>query len=174
VSLGKKLVALALAGTAALIFGMAQTEATSTVGQDTIVNKAQTQSIPNRVATRVIWDTLRENTLGAFTQTDPSHLRIPDSGLYLITVQAAWQSCTCGYRSIHLQIDGGTPSIVAGEPLPAKWETGESLAWQGRLGTGQTLSVWAYQDSGSALNFGGFNRPSTASANSELAISRIG
>jgi hypothetical protein len=173
---GKKILALALAlgltGAAALIFGLTQIGATSTVGQDTIVNKANPQSIPNRVATLVTWDKLREDTLGAFTQSDPSHIRIPDPGMYLVTVQAGWKDCTCGYRSVHLQIDGG--GIVAGQPLPAKWETGESISWQGRLNAGQTLSVWVYQDSGGPLNFGGYNRPSGVSANNELAISRIG
>ena len=89
-----------------------------------------------------------------------------------MTVQAAWQDCTCGYRSGRLQIDGG--GIVSGMPLPAKWEAGESLVWQGRLQAGQTLSVWVYQESSGALGFGGFVRPSNASENDEVAITRIG
>ena len=172
--IGSKLGALTAVSCSALIFGLAQTQATSAVGQVTIVNKAQKQSIPNRVASRVNWDALRENSLGAFTLSDPSHLRVPDSGLYLVTVQTAWQDCTCGSRSIHLQIDGSPPSIVTGQVLPGKWETGESLSWQGRLQAGQTLSVWAYQDSGTTLSFGGLVRTSYASANTELGISRIG
>jgi hypothetical protein len=113
------------------IFGLTPIGATSAVGQDTIVNKANPQLIPNRVVTRVTWDSLREDTLGAFMLSEPSHIRIPDPGMYIV-----------GYRSVHLQIDGG--GIVAGPPLPAKWETGESISWQGRLNAGQTLSVWVY------------------------------
>jgi hypothetical protein len=152
---------LALTGTAALIFGLTQIGATSAVGQDTIVNKANPQLIPNRVVTRVTWDSLREDTLGAFMLSEPSHIRIPDPGMYIV-----------GYRSVHLQIDGG--GIVAGPPLPAKWETGESISWQGRLNAGQTLSVWVYIGLGRPAELGGYNRPSGVSANNELAISRIG
>ena len=155
-----------------LAYGPGQTEAVSNVGQDTIINKAQRQAIPNRVATRVTWDSVREDSLGAFSTSDPSRLRIPDPGLYLVTVQAAWQDCSCGYRSIHLQIDGG--GILSAMALPAKWEASEAIVWQGRLQAGQTLSVWVYQDSGSTLTFGGLNRPAGSSANDELAISRIG
>jgi hypothetical protein len=146
--------------------------ATTAIGQDTIINKAGVQSIANRVATRVTWDTEREDALNAFSASDPSHLRIQATGVYLVTVQTAWRSCTCGYRSVHLQIDGG--GIVTGMAIPAKWEAGESLSWQGRLYGGQTLSVWVYQDSGSSLGFGGFVRTTTSSANDELAITRIG
>jgi hypothetical protein len=172
--IGSKLIMLAAVGSSALIFGLTQTPAITGIGEATIVNKAQKQSIPNRVATRVTWDLVRENALGAFTFSDPSHVRITGSGLYLVTLQASWQDCTCGYRSMHLQIDASPPSILAGQVSPAKWETGESLTWQGRLEAGQTLSVWAYQDSGTSLGFGGLVRPSNASANTELAISRIG
>jgi hypothetical protein len=164
-----------VAGLALAAFGRVHVQAapaTTAIGQNTVVNKAGVQSIPNRVATRVAWDIEREDSLDAFTQSDSAHLRIKDTGVYLVTLQAAWQDCTCGYRSVHLQIDGG--GIVAAMPLQAHWETGESLSWQGRLQAGQTLSVWVYQDSGSSLGFGGWVRPTSSSANDELAITRIG
>ncbi|MFN2629612.1 MAG: hypothetical protein ABR569_13400 [Gaiellaceae bacterium] len=93
--------------------------------------------------------------------------------MYEVTVETAWTASNAGYRSVHLQINGSPARILVGSVKPAKWETADSIAWTGTLAANDSLSVFVYQDSGGWLNFGGFNRPSNASANAEFSVTKI-
>jgi hypothetical protein len=164
--------ATTVAAVCVAVYGVTTVTASTTIGQYATVQKYQKQSIPNRLATLISWDTEHDDSLGAWTSSDPTHLKVTDTGLYLVTVQSAWMDCTCGYRSIHLQVDGG--GVLSGMAIPAKWETGEELAWQGRLQAGKPLSVWVYQDSGQTLTWGGNVRKNNVSAGNEITIERLG
>lgn len=140
----------------------------------TTVNRAAGQPIPSGKATLVTWDSERQDAPGWFTPTSPSVIRVGEAGVYQVTVETAWTANNTGYRSVHLQINGSPARILAGSVKPAKWETADSITWTGTLGANDSLSVFVYEDTGGSLNFGGFNRPSNASANAEFSVAKIG
>lgn len=152
----------------------------------TTVNMGTAQSIPNNVVTQALWSNEREDSPNWFDPTNPGYIVVNTDGIYIVTVQVGWVSSSVGTaRSHHLQLDRGiNGSVLAAgargggtTPSPGlKWENPQSIFWAGRLQAGDKLSVWVYQDSGGALNFGGYNRvsPPTTSANSEFTVVRIG
>lgn len=148
----------------------------------TTVNKAAVQSVPNITVTGVIWDSEREDTPGWWASGNPTYIQVTEAGVFMVTVQTQWADNSTANRSIHLQLNGTLGGawvtdgqILAGNPVStARFEQGQNLSWVGRLAANDKLSVWVYQSTGAALNFGGLNRPGGSSANSEFSVVKIG
>lgn len=146
------------------------------------VNRAAGQSINNVTVTVVSWDTEREDLPGWFAAGNPTYIQPTEAGIYAVTVQACWADNSTANRSVHLQLNGTVTgafaadgAVLAGNvEATARFEQAQGMHWIGRLAANDKLSVWAYQSTGAALNFGGLSRPAGSSANAEFSVVKLG
>ena len=154
-------------------------KAAGVVGDNTIVQRVGSQSIPHGITTRIYWNTQLRDDDDWYNGTAPGAIRVRYSGKYIVTVQSNWVNNDVGTRSVHLQRDASAThpiQVLTGtNTRTPKWGAAMSLAWTGYLDAGDVLSFYVYQTSGVTLGFGGQVRlPGTGSGNAELGITRIG
>lgn len=152
----------------------------------TTVDLASGESIPSGVSRAVPWDTQRQDVAGWWSPSAPTQVRVSESGVYLVTWQIAWATAAdtnvAHTYSQHLQLNGTTSgtfrgdgrTLAAEEVKLKKWDASKSISWVGRLAAGDKLSCWVFQNTGSTIKFGGWNRPARESANDELSVVRLG
>ena len=82
----------------------------------------------------------------------------PVAGRYLIIATARWESDVNGRRTIALEVNGDLPQIARSN-VSGYWQGGgiplspeQTVQAVYRLKAGDYVEVWAFQDSGSALN----------------------
>lgn len=111
-------------------------------------------SIPNGVETVLTLNSERwDNATIHSTSANTSRMTAPVDGVYLITANIEFDANATGERYVAIRLNGGTylaaPTIdAAGGGL----NTGFAFTRQYALSAGDYIEIWAFQNSGGALN----------------------
>lgn len=111
------------------------------------------QSIPNAVATALLFnserwdtDTMHDNV------TNNSRLTANTDGLYQIDFSGEWDTNATGQRQFFLQVNGTTPIAVIRHDASGASTTQMNVSSQYQLSAGDFVEVFAFQNSGGALD----------------------
>jgi hypothetical protein len=136
-----------------------------------------TQSISNAVFTAVLFNSEDYDTGGFHsTVTNTSRFTVPSGagGLYLITANILFAANATGQRVLQVRLNGGSSGIAAiiGQQIvpSATYSSVVMVASILTLNAGDYVEVFAYQDSGGALNIG----TATAYTSNGACFKRLG
>lgn len=123
-----------------------------------LTKAAGNQTIPNNEETPLLWDSIRFNARslfkfqdsGTISTTSGYNVLIPVTGIYLFHVQIRWTSgVATGTRKVALYRQDGAAKIIEDERTTTQTdEFAQSFMHIGDFLAGDTVSVWAFQDSG--------------------------
>ncbi|WP_371380926.1 hypothetical protein [Sporomusa aerivorans] len=116
------------------------------------VSRSVDQSIPNTVATKVVFDSVEFDSDNMYNTTNPTRITIPSDGVYQIVAQIIYNSQGTGYRAASIMLNGsinlsGQSSVANGTNT---W--GGNVGSINKLQTGDYVELQAFQISGGALN----------------------
>jgi hypothetical protein len=122
------------------------------------VRRTAAQSVANNATLVVSYDAVDFNVGGVYTAAQPTRMTAPIAGRYLIVATARWQNNDQGRRTIALEVNG-TAVQIARSNVSAYFQGGvnplqpeQTAQAVYMLNAGDYVEVWAYQDSGGALN----------------------
>lgn len=114
-------------------------------------------NVPNTTGTAVPFTTTSYDSGGMFSATNADRLTVVTSGVYAVAATGTWQSTAAGNQRqinvIHYDSAGTFQAVVAGrrDPPSTSYTMQQSAAGILRLGTGDYLSLVAYQDTGATF-----------------------
>jgi hypothetical protein len=115
------------------------------------VFRSSDQSIPDAALTVVAFDSVRHDPFGMWQSGAPTRLTVKYPGLYLAIANLTFDANTTGQRAVQIRANGTqTIGNVGGAPVNAMLALACTTLYP--LDEGEFLEVYAYQDSGAALN----------------------
>jgi hypothetical protein len=122
------------------------------------VRRTAAQQVANNATLIVSYDAIDFNVGDVYNAAQPTRMTAPIAGRYLIVATARWQNNDQGRRTIALEVNG-TAAQIARSNVSAYFQGGanplqpeQTAQAVYKLNAGDYVEVWAYQDSGGALN----------------------
>lgn len=128
------------------------------------INKSVNQSLANASNVKIQFDSLQDDTHGAWSGASNYRYTIPVAGKYTLSGTLAYAASTVGTRSVSYTVNGGPYIYLAQVTAPADIAVIPFSAQTAFLKVGDYIEIYGYQSSGGALNVNNL---------SSLQISRV-